>query len=88
MSIICFGLSHHSMPLSILESYSFDSESMEAFLEELRDDECIREAVGISTCNRTEFYLEAPDADGAREQLLERLADRTNSEHSILIEHG
>jgi len=41
------------------------------------------ESVVISTCNRTEFYLAAPDAHHAVSQLEIRLTERENLDHSV-----
>lgn len=73
MSIVCFGVSHHSAPLGLLEKLSFSNDQMAAFLGELRAAGQIGEVAGLSTCNRTEFYLASRDHQGARRALLERL---------------
>lgn len=73
MSFFCFGLSHRTANLSLLESVSFSPGDMGAFLASLRADENIREAFGLSTCNRTEFLIVADNSHDALTWLLRRL---------------
>ncbi len=75
MTVIGFGLNHKSAPLSLLERVSFSADAMDGFLAGLRATGTIREAFGLSTCNRTEFLLAAPDAADALATLLSRLHD-------------
>lgn len=73
MTVLGFGLNHKSAPLSLLERVSFSAGAMDTFLAKLRDTGIIREAFGLSTCNRTEFLLAAPNAPEALAALLSRL---------------
>jgi glutamyl-tRNA reductase len=75
MGILCLGLSHHTAPLALLERVSFSPEAMDAFLGTLTGRSQVDEAFGLSTCNRTEFYLSAPAIANALGFLLSRLHD-------------
>jgi glutamyl-tRNA reductase len=57
MSLAVVGVSHHTAPVEVRERMAFGpSEAAEALLE-LRSETEVREAVLLSTCNRTEVYL-------------------------------
>jgi glutamyl-tRNA reductase len=75
MGILCLGLSHRTAPLSLLERVSFSAEGMDAFLGTLTGGTEVAEAFGLSTCNRTEFYVDGPDVHSALALLLARLHD-------------
>ena len=57
MSLIVVGLSHHSAPVGVRERFAFDREAAASALRELTASGVASEAVVLSTCNRTEFYL-------------------------------
>ena len=75
MTVLGFGLNHKSAPLALLERVSFSSDAMDAFLGSLRATGVVREAFGLSTCNRTEFLMVAGNAHEALSALLGRLHD-------------
>ncbi len=54
-SITLVGLSHRTAPVAIRERYAFDEEGARAVLADLTA-QGMREAVLLSTCNRTEVY--------------------------------
>jgi glutamyl-tRNA reductase len=51
------GVSHRTAPVEVRERMAFGDEDGSAALRELRGAAGIEEAVLLSTCNRTEFYL-------------------------------
>ncbi len=51
------GVSHRTAPVEVREQLTFGVEDGEAALRELRAVAGVEEAVLLSTCNRTEFYL-------------------------------
>ena len=51
------GVSHLTASVGIRERVAFTSAEATAALEALRTSAGIKEAVLLSTCNRTEFYL-------------------------------
>jgi glutamyl-tRNA reductase len=55
MNILCLGISHHTAPVEIREQLWFSNDEVPQALAALRD-EGLREAVLVSTCNRTELY--------------------------------
>jgi glutamyl-tRNA reductase len=74
--LISLGISHKTAPVEVRERVAFDEQDAERLLEELTALDEVHEAVAISTCNRTEFYLVTPDPVQAEADLLARLATR------------
>ena len=56
MSVLVAGLNYKSTPLDLLERFSFDPAELPKALLAARASEHVREAVILSTCNRTEVY--------------------------------
>jgi glutamyl-tRNA reductase len=67
MPIIVCGLNHKTAPIALREQVVFPLEKLPLYLADLLAHENIREAVILSTCNRSELYCDADDA----EQLIE-----------------
>lgn len=59
MTYLAVGLNHRSAPAELLESLTLRADVIPKALTELTAQECINEAVVLSTCNRTEFYVHA-----------------------------
>lgn len=59
MPIIVFGVNHKTAPIDVREKVALDTTQLPAALEGARQAVGAREAVILSTCNRTEFYLAA-----------------------------
>lgn len=77
------GLNHKVAPVDVRERLAFGAERVPQVLYELLDrggdDEgIINEAILLSTCNRTEVYVQASDFDQAEERLQEFLARHGN----------
>jgi len=77
MPILMVGLNHKVAPIEVRERLAFGPERIPVILEELRVDEAaeINEAVLLSTCNRTEFYICTCDSPIGVVRLREFLAD-------------
>ncbi|MDO5580408.1 MAG: glutamyl-tRNA reductase [Planctomycetia bacterium] len=67
MKLMFFGLSHQTAPIEIRERFSFNQDRLNEILHLWRNDFGNYEAVLVSTCNRTEFYVAGneslPDED-------------------------
>lgn len=74
MSLAVVGLSHHSAPVEVRERFAFSQEEGVTALVELTSRGLAREAVVLSTCNRTEFYLRLPESGGGPEAVVELLS--------------
>ena len=65
MSILVIGVNHRSGPLSLLERVTIPQERLGKAISGLAMRDNIREAVVLSTCNRTEVYVVAELFHGA-----------------------
>ena len=100
MHLVLVGTSHHHAPVELREQVALDGEDAQAFAARLATDG--REAACLSTCNRTELYLAADDAEHAEhaaaaalaslgpeiEPALYRLQDRAAAHHLFRVAAG
>jgi glutamyl-tRNA reductase len=70
--LVLVGTSHHHAPVELREQIALDREGARALAARLAADD--REVVCLSTCNRTELYLAAMDAEHAEHAAVEALA--------------
>ncbi|MEO3758659.1 glutamyl-tRNA reductase [Mycobacterium sp. B14F4] len=56
MSVLLFGVSHRSAPVSVLEQLSTDESDQAKIVEEVLRSSLVTEAMVLSTCNRVEVY--------------------------------
>ncbi len=59
MSLLVVGLSHRTVPLEILERMTVSAEHLPKALGDLVSRDFVSEAVILSTCHRTEIYVDA-----------------------------
>jgi glutamyl-tRNA reductase len=79
MHLLVVGMNHRTASLADREALALAPEATRAVLADTLLRNPIREALVISTCNRTEFYLAADDPDGAATALrssVERIKGR------------
>jgi glutamyl-tRNA reductase len=57
VALIVAGVSHHGAPLDVRERLAFRASEVADVLERMRSTADVREAVLLSTCNRTELYV-------------------------------
>lgn len=74
MTLYCIGLNHETAPVEIREKFSVPAPKQGLLSKELAALGGVKEAVVLSTCNRTEFYLAAENID---------LADNCIKKHII-----
>ncbi len=72
LRLVLVGTSHHHAPVELREQVALDREQAHELAAQLADD--AREVVCLSTCNRTELYLAAGDAEQAERDAVEALA--------------
>jgi glutamyl-tRNA reductase len=77
------GLSHKTAPVAMRDRAALPRATAAALLHDLRATDGIRECVALSTCNRTEVYVVADDAER-----VERLVRRTLAGHTRLDASG
>ncbi|OKH83871.1 glutamyl-tRNA reductase [Mycobacterium sp. ST-F2] len=56
MSVLLFGVSHRSAPVSVIEQLSTDEAEQAKIIELLLQSSLVTEAMVLSTCNRVEVY--------------------------------
>jgi glutamyl-tRNA reductase len=80
VGLIVVGASHRTAPIAVRERFAHAASEVLAALARLRDEGGAREAVLLSTCNRTEFYLvegeRSGDTDAAHAAVAALLAER------------
>jgi glutamyl-tRNA reductase len=81
MPLKILGLNHNTAPVEIREKVVFAGEEVGYALRDVRDIDGVDEAVLLSTCNRTEFYVMADD--DARRRLQAWLHDEHNLDPSF-----
>ena len=72
--ILALGVSHKTAPVEVRERLALPDARAQEFLKELLGGPEVREAVSISTCNRTELYLVVHDPVDAETAALGMLA--------------
>jgi glutamyl-tRNA reductase len=71
--LLAIGVSHKTAPVEVRERVALPEPRAQQFVRDLRGSAGVREAVTISTCNRTELYLVVGDpveAEGAALSML------------------
>ncbi|MGB3483917.1 MAG: glutamyl-tRNA reductase [Mycobacterium sp.] len=56
MSVLLFGVSHRSAPVSVLEQLSTDESDQAKIIDQMLQSPLVSEAIVLSTCNRVEIY--------------------------------
>jgi glutamyl-tRNA reductase len=75
LSIVVIGLNHRTVPLELLERTTVADERLVKALHDLRARPHVREAVVLSTCNRTEVYAVAEKFHGAYQDIRDFFCD-------------
>jgi glutamyl-tRNA reductase len=84
--LLALGISHKTAPVALRERLAFSEREAETFAREATATAEVREAVVISTCNRTEIYLVVGDAVRAEADILGLLARRAEIRPTELAE--
>lgn len=63
MPIIACGINHKTAPIELREKLVFQTEKLALYLQDLIANEQVREAVLLSTCNRSELYCAVDNPD-------------------------
>ncbi|MDO5501899.1 MAG: glutamyl-tRNA reductase [Actinomycetia bacterium] len=87
MSLLIVGISHQSAPMAVLESVALDDDRRTALQTVLHGAEHLAEVVVLSTCNRTEVYVDAATFHGALSDLTDALSAVTGVPRETLREH-
>ncbi len=84
--LLALGISHKTAPVSLRERLAFGESEAEEFARVAVATDEVREAVVISTCNRTEVYLVVGDPVQAESDVLGLLARRAGIRPTELAE--
>nr|WP_323748497.1 glutamyl-tRNA reductase [Anaerosoma tenue] len=87
MHFVLVGLSHKTAPVVVRERLTFPADAQESSLATLTGIEEIREAVILSTCNRTEVYAVASDTDIGVDSVIDFLADHCDADRHELARY-
>lgn len=80
MALVLVGINHNTAKLELREKVAFPPEIVADALRQLETRDDVDEAVIVSTCNRTEIYLEfAAQEEGE--------VDNASSENPVLVDH-
>jgi glutamyl-tRNA reductase len=74
--LLALGISHKTAPVALRERLALTQTESEQVLKDLVATDAVREAVAISTCNRTELYCVVGDPVAAETDVLGTLARR------------
>jgi glutamyl-tRNA reductase len=84
--LLALGISHKTAPVALRERLAFTEEQASGFAAQVTATAEVREAVVISTCNRTEIYLVVGDPVRAESDVLGLLAGRASIRPTELAE--
>jgi glutamyl-tRNA reductase len=84
--LLALGVSHKTAPVALRERLAFSEREAVEFATEATATEQVREAVVISTCNRTEVYLVVGEPVQAESDVLGLLAGRARIRPTELAE--
>ena len=73
MTLLALGINHKTAPVALREKVAFTPDSLVEALASLKKLEGVDESVIVSTCNRTELYVNTQDDTG--QKLLQWLSD-------------
>jgi glutamyl-tRNA reductase len=83
MELLCLGLNHRTAPVEVRERFAVGMNKLGEASSELVALAEAAEGVVISTCNRTEFYLAAANAQTAFQLIESRLAEKIQLDSSV-----
>ncbi|MBA2637601.1 MAG: glutamyl-tRNA reductase [Solirubrobacterales bacterium] len=84
--LLTLGVSHKTAPVGLRERLALTADEVPAFLRGLTGQEGVREAVALSTCNRTEVTVVAGDPVAAESAVLAVVARRAGIRPTELAE--
>ena len=88
MSVLLFGVSHRSAPVSVLEQLSTDESDHLKVVQELLQSPLVSEAMILSTCNRVEVYAVVEAFHGGLTAIGQVLAEHSGLSIGDLTKHA
>ncbi|GAB3235286.1 glutamyl-tRNA reductase [Mycolicibacterium hippocampi] len=77
MSVLLFGVSHRSAPVSVLEQLSTDESDQAKIVDQVLQSSLVTEAMVLSTCNRVEVYAVVDAFHGGLSAIGQVLSDHS-----------
>jgi glutamyl-tRNA reductase len=77
MSVLLFGVSHRSAPVSVLEQLSTEESDQAKIVDQVLQSSLVTEAMVLSTCNRVEIYAVVEAFHGGLSVIGQVLADHS-----------
>lgn len=88
MSILLFGVSHRSAPVSVLEQLSIDESDQVKIVDTVLQSPLVSEAMVLSTCNRVEVYAVVEAFHGGLSVVGQVLAEYSGLPMGDLTKHA
>ncbi|EUA86043.1 glutamyl-tRNA reductase [Mycobacterium ulcerans str. Harvey] len=88
MSILLFGVSHRSAPVSVLEQLSIDESEQVKIVDRVLQSPLVTEAMVLSTCNRVEVYAVVEAFHGGLSAIGQVLSDHSGMSMGELTKHA
>ncbi|MCV7217472.1 glutamyl-tRNA reductase [Mycobacterium crocinum] len=88
MSVLLFGVSHRSAPVSVLEQLSTDESDQLKIIDQLLQSPLVTEAMVLSTCNRVEVYAVVDAFHGGLSAIGQVLADHSGMSMGDLTKYA
>lgn len=88
MSVLLFGVSHRSAPVSVLEQLSNDESDQAKIVDKLLQSPLVTEAMVLSTCNRVEVYAVVDAFHGGLSVIGQVLSDHSGMSMGDLTKYA
>ena len=88
MSVLLFGVSHRSAPVSVLEQLSTDESDQAKIVDKMLQSSLVTEAMVLSTCNRVEVYAVVDAFHGGLSVIGQVLAEQSGMSLNDLTKHA
>jgi glutamyl-tRNA reductase len=88
VSVLLFGVSHRSAPVSVLEQLSTDESDQIKLVQRLLQSSLVTEAMMLSTCNRVEVYAVVEAFHGGLQAIGQVLAEHSGLALGDLTKHA
>lgn len=88
MSVLLFGVSHRSAPVSVLEQLSTDEADQLKIIDQLLQSPLVTEAMVLSTCNRVEVYAVVDAFHGGLSAIGQVLAEHSGMSMGDLTKYA
>jgi glutamyl-tRNA reductase len=88
VSVLLFGVSHRSAPVTVLEQLSTDEDDQVKLVQQVLQSPLVTEAMMLSTCNRVEVYAVVDAFHGGLSAIGQVLAEHSGMSMGDLTKHA